>query len=251
MYRSIFVLFILGMLWLPTMAHAEYQAATSLEQNLDNVVKIWCGYYDEEGNLEIWTEGSGVVIDEEGLVLTNAHVAFWLDEYDEEGTYYYYDFCYGGVAENSFTAPVVQFDLEYSYYNWTDEFDYAFMTSVDDEGEPWLFDSSVTYGNPDSLIHGDDITLVGYPLSGGSTITSTFGNVAGFESSTWIKTDAVAEFGSSGGGAFDSLGNFVGLPTIVSAGALNSFTLIQNINAIVENVFVEGTIVRDFDTLYT
>ena len=118
-------------------------------------------------------------------------------------------------------------------------------------GEPWSFTSTVTYGNPDSLVHGDDITLLGYPGVAGETITSTQGQVSGFNGTNWIKTDAVADFGSSGGGAFDVNGDVIGLTTSVATGELNSFTYVQNINAILEDAFGTDFIIRDRDTMYT
>lgn len=249
--RSLFFsLAILVLTIAPFAQAADFEAATTLEANLDNIVKIWCGFYNHQGLPEFYSQGSGIIL-EDNLVLTNAHVVFYLDEFDDEGTIYYYDFCFGGLAENNHTEPELQFFLDYNAFNWDSEFDYAFMDAYDEQFVPWNFESGVSYGNPDSLVHGDDITLIGYPAAGGSTITSTFGSVAGFEDSTWIKTDAVAEFGSSGGGAFDGLGNLIGIPTLISAGDVNSFTFIQNINAIIEDAFPTGTIVRDYDHLYS
>lgn len=235
----------------PGASSAQLEAATTIEENLNNVVKIWCGYYNEEGDTEIYSQGSGVVLDD-NLVLTNAHVAFYLDELDPDGTYYFYDFCLGGIGPNSYTAPVEDFVLEYSSYNWDADFDYVFMEALDPvDGTEWSFESQVTYGNPDSLVHGDDITLFGYPAVAGSTITSTQGSVSGFEGTTLIRSDAVSDHGGSGGGAFDANGDFLGLVTWGLTGAINSFTGIQNINAIIEDAFEEGAIIRDYNTLYT
>lgn len=248
--RLLFILSTLALAAAPFAHAADFKAATTLDDNLDHIVKIWCGYYNDLGQPEVYSQGSGIIL-EDNLVLTNSHVVFYLDEFDES-TFYYYDFCAGGLAPNSYTEPESQFWLDYEAFNWNADFDYAFMQAFDSEQYvPWNFESGVSYGNPDSLVHGDDLTLIGYPAAGGSTITSTFGSVAGFENATWIKTDAVAEFGSSGGGAFDSLGNLIGIPTLISAGELNSFTFIQNINAIIEDAFPRGTITRDYENLYT
>ncbi|MFH1711744.1 MAG: serine protease, partial [Patescibacteria group bacterium] len=228
---------------------AELTMATTLQENLDNVVYISCGFfYDDE--FEFYASGSGVVIGE-NTILTNAHVAMYIDYL---GDAYLYDVCLGGIAPNSYTAPDYEFYIDVVAYEYNDYYDYAFMEAydiIDDEVVEYKFDSSVTYGNPDSLVHGDELTMIGYPGIAGSTITTTQGIVSGFNGHNWIKSDAVIDFGNSGGGAFDALGNLIGLPTAVVAGELNSFSYIQNLNAIIEREFGDEVIQRDYETLYT
>jgi hypothetical protein len=183
-------------------------------------------------------------------VLTNAHV---ITESEDEDYYYFYDLCMGGIVRNVYQVPeftmILTHDID--FYRNDGRFDYAFMNASDVNDNEYIVESNATYGNADSLIHGDDLTLLGFPAVTGSTITSTSGSVAGFDGTDWIKTDALAEFGSSGGGAFDANGNLVGIVSEVATGELNSFTFIQNINAIFEDAFGTESVVRDYDTLYT
>jgi len=66
---------------------------------------------------------------------------------------------------------------------------------------------------------GESLTIVGYPAIGGESITLSVGIIAGYskiDNVTWIKTDATISGGSSGGGAFNRLGELVAVPTMAS-----------------------------------
>lgn len=253
--KKILHTFIIGLFLINSLAPAiaqaaEFEATTTLQENLDNVVYIACGFWITDDYYEYWASGSGVVLGE-NVILTNAHVGLYIDEYNDV---YAYDFCLGGIAPNAYTPPDFQFYLEPVLYQYDSYFDYAFMEAYDIvEGEyvDYEFDSAVTYGNSDSLIIGDSLDLVGYPGVAGETITATSGQVSGFNGHNWIKSDATADFGNSGGGAFDSLGNLVGMPSAVVIGEANSYTYIQNLNAIIEDALGYEVIQRDYDTLYT
>ncbi len=175
-------------------------------------------------------------------------------EYYDDTTYYEiyeYDFCIGGIAPNAYTTPEMDIVLENDIWNLTNNYDYAFMNAYTEDGYEYDFDRAVTYGNPDSLVHGDALDLIGYPGVLNSSITTTTGTVSGFDGTDWIISDAIAEFGNSGGGAFDVNGNLIGIPTEVVSGYLNSYSYIQNLNAILEDAIGTEVVDRDYDTLYT
>jgi len=209
-------------------------ATGSVSDNVQNVVYIECGNYT----------GSGVVIFD-NVVLTNAHVV-------QDDTGATVETCYGGYVESAYATPEITFYLTPTIVKNDDYFDYAFLEATDENGDAYVFPSSAVWGNADSMILGEDITLMGYPdsLLTGSTITTTNGSISGFDGSNWIKSDAAAEHGNSGGGAFDALGNYFGIPTSVSTGELNSYTWIENVNAIFEDAFGASSFVRDLSTLY-
>lgn len=206
----------------------------SVDENVQNIIYIDCGDYT----------GSGVVVFD-NVVLTNAHVVEDLNG----GTM---EYCYGGFAVNAYETPVVSFFLTPTIVKDDGYFDYAFLEATNENDEAYEFPSAAIWGNADSMILGEDITLMGYPdsLLTGSTITTTNGSISGFDGSSWIKSDAAAEHGNSGGGAFDALGNYFGIPTAVASGELNSYTWIQNINAVFEDAFGASSFVRDLSTLY-
>src|SRR3989344_2398757 len=126
--------------------------ATTLSENLKNIVKISCGYLDANNDFEVWATGSGVILAGD-LVVTNAHVVFYVDETD--GTIYEYDMCFAGYAENSYTEPEPLFLLKYSVWNFDDYYDYAFMTPYDLDANgaeiSYPLFPTTTYGNADSL----------------------------------------------------------------------------------------------------
>jgi len=62
----------------------------------------------------------------------------------------------------------------------------------------------------------DDITIIGFPEKGGTTVTVNSGMVEGKDVlANWIKTDARMIRGNSGGAAVNSEGKLVGIPTKV------------------------------------
>ena len=164
----------------------------------------------------VWT-GSGTLISEDGLVLTNAHVVD--DRYDE----------YGSLAIGTITRtdepPELQYLAEIAAVDYA--LDLAVVKVVSDlDGndvtEKFPF---VSLGDSESVEIGDNIRILGYPGIGGDTITFTNGVVSGFTSErsiggrAWIKTDATIAGGNSGGLAVDANGRLVGVPTIVGSGA--------------------------------
>jgi len=67
-----------------------------------------------------------------------------------------------------------------------------------------------------ALDPGEELVTIGFPGTGGGTMTLTRGVYSGVAESDghdYIKTDADISPGNSGGAAFDGRGNFVGVPT--------------------------------------
>ena len=222
---------------------SDFQTASTFNpaDNIQYIAYIECGPV-VNGEWEPQVAGSGVVVDE-NIVLTNAHVVV-------DDNYEWYELCLGGVATNSYQAPEMQFILSPITGNYNDEFDYALMRTYDGDGALYNFDSYVTLANADAMTFGEDLYALGYPGIGGSTITITEGSISGFNGTNWIKSDVLIEHGNSGGGAFDALGNLFAIPTGVAAGELGSISYLQNINAILEDAFGTGMIVRDYDMMY-
>ena len=67
---------------------------------------------------------------------------------------------------------------------------------------------------------GETITAIGFPAIGGSSVTVTVGEISGFSNYLgiqWIKSSISISGGNSGGGAFDSEGGLVGIPSFSGA----------------------------------
>ena len=79
-----------------------------------------------------------------------------------------------------------------------------------------------TLGDPDRLLPGDPLSIIGYPSIGGSgsrpTLTMTQGIVAGGEKvagGTLLKTDAGISSGNSGGAVVNKESELIGIPSFI------------------------------------
>ncbi|MBW6467115.1 MAG: serine protease [Brevefilum sp.] len=168
-----------------------------------------------------WT-GSGTVISEDGLILTNAHVVFSDRFFEVADLVVSITTAQDQPPEPMFFADVVQGDAR---------LDLAVIKVRSDlEGNPANFSAlgiePVKIGQAESLQLGDPIVILGYPGIGGETITLTRGEVSGFTAEApygnraFIKTSATIAGGNSGGLAATPQGEIIGIPTQVGSGEL-------------------------------
>ena len=140
--------------------------------------------------------GSGVVVSEEGYILTNYHVVEAADDIE--------------VASNDgrkFSAKVVGADPES---------DLAVVRVSPEAKLP-----AITFARPDSLRVGDVVLAIGNPFGVGQTVTSGIVSALGrshlgintFED--FIQTDAAINPGNSGGALVDSNGLLVGINSAI------------------------------------
>ena len=190
--------------------------AAEVKDVLASIGQVLAGEDEDEtgGNLQVRLEGSGVVVSEEGIVVTNSHV----------------------ISEGGRVYPAIYFNLldpakPYSPPNRSRlyrtevvlkdlDLDLVLLRIVaDGEGNPLLPSQTfkaVPLGDSRALGFLDEIYTVGFPRAGGSTVTITRGLVSGKEElEDWIKTDAQVTHGNSGGAAVDKAGRLVGVPTKV------------------------------------
>jgi S1-C subfamily serine protease len=162
--------------------------------------------FDPLGNPdEIGGQGSGVVIDGAGIILTNNHVVAGATEVD--------------VVFNDEEIG----KLEGTVLGTVPEKDIAVVQVEAEEELP-----SVAIGNSDSLRLGDDVLAIGFPLGlGGPTVTKGIvsaidrnievgGEASGdlpSELEGLLQTDAAINPGNSGGALIDSAGQLVGINT--------------------------------------
>jgi S1-C subfamily serine protease len=182
------------------------EVAEIVERVLPSVVNVKVSTTNGEG------EGSGVIIDPEGVILTNNHVVqnsvsveiFFNDGQEPaEGT------VVGGIPERD--LAVIEVD----------------ETDLD----------AVSIGSSDRLRLGDEVVAIGYPLGlGGPTVTR--GIISGeartiatevqvgseqvaVELDGLLQTDAAINPGNSGGALLDAAGRLVGINTAVAGFAEN------------------------------
>ncbi len=218
----------------PLFAVAAIAAAALLlpagiqEQNVGAVVQIVV--YDSLSQPS--ATGSGTIIDAEGDILTNYHVMepaidnpgfFWRVLLTDDVR---------SVPLPGLTTKLVAvskaFDLALlratGFYDKATRQTYELQSFLRQRHLYLPHVAFDRYANSEGVSLGDDIQVLGYPGVGGETITFTKGTVSGFaplryhgRDLPWrIKTDANINSGSSGGAAFDSRGNFVGVPVAVT-----------------------------------
>jgi putative serine protease PepD len=206
-------------LLLGNLAPLPAQAAETPERVMRSVVQIYATE-ESRGGLSIKWTGSGTVVSEDGLVLTNCHVALpramW--DYPE----FDYDYLIIGMTIRSdeppqptYIAEVLQYDpmLDLAVIKITHTMD-GNPVDPDDLDLPAL-----PLGDSDEIDIGDNLNILGYPGIGGEQITFTKGSVSGFSKEpgvvgrAWIKTDATIAGGNSGGTGFNDDGELIGVPT--------------------------------------
>lgn len=155
---------------------------------------------------------SGTIISKDGLVLTNHHVVTDKNEENYDG----FAICVVNNKEEepscvntaSLIAKNESLDIALLKVNNTDifgdkvkNFDY-----LDYKGKGIEMDEKVN--------------VVGFPVIGGKTITSTQGQISGYEEkegTKFLKIDAKIDQGNSGGTVKDEKGNFVGIPSFLKS----------------------------------
>lgn len=209
------------------------QAAANKANLLYSVVQILT--LSDEGDAAI---GSGSIIRNDGLTLTNAHVI--LDE-DRENVKDSISICYTlsqfRLPRCTATAKVIAFDTEHDLAlllpdkkisgkgKISKQSFQEYWAKLGRKFEPISFKNKLKNALPSIL---DRITIWGYPSVGGSTITVTSGFVSGFsiieqgndQNVKFIKTDTAINPGNSGGAAFDKKFSFIGVPANAYPGQL-------------------------------
>lgn len=225
--RKQFTIFVILFFVLRLMPTHFTNAITQNQINAE--VQIVCP--DNYGN---WFSGSGTIIDPKGIILTNKHVVT-----DEKGGII--DACFIGFvesinAEPNFGTKSNPNIAEVKYYTSTNDMDAAilYLDNKSNKIYPYI---DIWSSNSNTLTFGDKLEVIGFPGIGGSTITYTSGDFSGFGSKgdgtqNYIKTTAPLEHGNSGGASYNPSTKFIGIPTMVVAGTLNSLSYILSVNSI-------------------
>ena len=163
------------------------------------------------------SQGSGTIIDSSGTVLTNKHVIAgtlgclvgFIDNFNDEP--YFGDRQIADIQKISPNEDMAILKIR----NPRD----IKLTSID-----------ITKGNTNFHL-GNKITTYGYPAKFGIKMTYTSGDFSGTDGN-YLKTTAILEHGNSGGGAYLKDGTFIGIPSAVRKGELNSMGYILSIHTI-------------------
>lgn len=191
-----------------------------------SVVQIIAIVNIEGDRVEGWS-GSGTIISDDGLILTNAHVVLSDRYYDVVDLVVSITTAEDQPPQPMFYADVLQADAS---------LDLAVIKVRSDlQGNAANFSDlgiePVPLGSSEDLQLGDEIIIIGYPGIGGETITLTRGEVSGFTAEepygnrAFIKTSATIAGGNSGGLAATAQGEIIGVPTQVGSGDIEDMVV--------------------------
>jgi serine protease Do len=191
---------------------------------------------DRSRSLPEMGSGSGVIISEDGYIVTNNHVVDGADEVTVTLS-----------NKKSFKAKVVATDPS------TD----LAVVKVDAKGLPFLL-----YGNSDDVKVGQWVLAVGYPLSLETTVTAGIVSAKGRSIDinrrqsqapveSFIQTDAAVNPGNSGGPLINPMGQLIGINSAIASPtgsyAGYSFTIPVNIvKKVVTDLIKYGTTQRAY-----
>lgn len=209
---------------LPFTAFAQSDAAVA---NFKSIVTVKSYAETEPGWLNYSSQGSGVIISSDGLVLTNRHVVYFEEDLDGSQKPGAYQICIpkflNAEPDCGYTADLIAVDKD---------LDIALLKIHPIEGlgsnPPY---QSVSWNLNNLPKTNDEVVTLGYPSIGGKTLTVSHGSVAGVVSATgktWLKIDAVSSFGSSGGAAMNAQGELIGITSAANSDYAGSLGYVVN-----------------------
>ena len=205
----------------------------------DDLLDQLFGQGNRQRSMPQQASGSGVIISEDGYIVTNNHVVSGADEVTV-------------VLSNkkSYTAKVIGADPSYD----------VAVVKIDGKNLPFML-----YGNSDDTRIGQWVLAIGYPLTLETTVTAGIisakgralglnrdrtGN-RGYAVESYIQTDAAVNMGNSGGALLNTNGQLIGInsaiasPTGVYAGY--SYAIPVNIvRKVVNDLIKYGSVQRGF-----
>ncbi|RZJ63739.1 MAG: PDZ domain-containing protein, partial [Flavobacterium sp.] len=203
--------------------NVSYSAAPS-----NPILEFMYGYRGGEQQAQVGT-GSGVIITEDGYIVTNNHVVKGASELE--------------VTLNnnkSYKATLVGTDSK---------MDIALLKVETNEKLPFA-----TFGNSDNIKVGEWVLAVGNPYNLTSTVTAGIvsakaRNLAKDGLQSFIQTDAAVNPGNSGGALVNTRGELVGINTMISSMTGSyvgySFAVPSNITRkIIEDIMEFGNVQR-------
>ncbi len=155
-----------------------------------------------------WFSGSGTIISDKGIIITNKHVVTGAD-----GNIIKY--CYIGTTNQLDTYADFSNNIiaETKYYNTSSDPDVAMLYVVSNNNNFNYF--NIFNSTASKLYSGNTIDVIGYPGYNDLKLTQTNGNFVQFGKnnfSNYFQATSYINHGNSGGAAYNN-DNFVGIPT--------------------------------------
>jgi len=178
------------------------------------------------------SQGSGTVISSTGLILTNKHVI--------DGT----TGCWVGFIDDYNDEPYFGDRQIADIYKVSDSADVAIL-KLRNPSNKTITSVNISQSNNSNIQLGETLTTYGYPAKFGTKITFTSGDFSGVDGD-YLKTTAIIEHGNSGGGAYLKNGLFIGIPTAVVKGSLNSMGYLLSVNKV--NSWLNNSIAYNYNS---
>lgn len=177
----------------------------TIEKTIDSVVVIKCTTQMHStfyGAIEGSSQGSGVIVSEDGYIVTNNHVV-------ENSTQVNVELSNGEELE----AKIIGTDSK------TD----VAIIKIEKNNLPFA-----TLASSDQLVLGQEVIVIGNPLGQGISVSN--GIVSALQKEVYlnnvymdlIQTNAAVNEGNSGGGMFDLQGNLIGIVNAKTSSSLSS-----------------------------
>ena len=234
---------------LPTVVHIKTKTnAKTVSNNLPRQKNPFGDLFDDDmfnqffnGQVDVIPEqrasGSGVVISDDGYIVTNNHVVADADEITVTLS-----------NKKTYTAKVIGADPSY---------DLA-VIKIDAKALPFLL-----YGNSDEAKIGQWVLAIGYPLNLETTVTagiiSAKGRSLGLNKGTktsspvesYIQTDAAVNQGNSGGALVNTDGQLIGINSAIASptGFYSGYSYAIPVNIVkkvVDDLIKYGTVQRAY-----
>jgi len=169
-------------------------------------------------NVLAYGSGSGTVISANGIIVTNHHVIFDEENFKPLDAF---EIC---ITFDVQKEPVCKYTASLIADNKDMDVALLKINNKDVFGQTLPTLKYLNYKTSATPKEQTQVTVIGYPGSGGNTITITKGQISGFDefnNFNYFKTDTDFDHGSSGGTALDPDGNYIGIPTYLRSYAEN------------------------------
>ncbi len=191
-----------------TMSEAVAKAAPSVVEITVKGTTTTYGFFG--GTYETASAGSGVILSEDGYIITNNHVVDGGDTF----TITAYD---GTVYEAQLVGKDERTDIGVLKV----EADHLYPAVIGNSDQIQVGDTAIAIGNP--------LGTLGGTVTDGIISAVSRDLVINNEAMTLIQTNAQINSGNSGGGLFDGNGNLIGVVNAKDSGSTSSGTTIEGL----------------------
>lgn len=230
MKKTIYYLLFLALLLPQLVLPARAESALSYADAYKSIVKIELFSLSADGFLENVSSGSGIIIDESGLVLTNYHVVTEEEDYDASKRLVGYNIC---LTTNKDLEPECKYTASFVASDKDNDIALLKINNISGLSSKTVFPYLKLAAK--SIDSNAALQVLGYPGIGGDTITMSQGVVSGKMNKynlDWVKTDADISFGNSGGAGINKDGEVIGIATRGHADMLGSVGYLVDISSI-------------------